>query len=59
MNTEVEVFEFEAPVFTPQPQPPGLGILRSIILVLMVMVGFAEALLIAGIALNKIGRAHV
>lgn len=43
--------ETPAPAFTPQPPPPGLGVLRTIILVLMVLVGSAEALLAAGVAL--------
>ena len=52
MNTEVELLDTGAPVFTPQPQPPGLGVLRTIILVLMILVGFAEALQAAGVALK-------
>lgn len=42
----------EAPVFTPQLPPPGLGVLRTIVLVLMVLVGTAEALLAAAAALG-------
>lgn len=49
MNTETEL---SAPVFTPRQPPPGLGVLRTVILVLMVLVGLAEALLAAGAALH-------
>lgn len=54
MNTETDLMETAAPVFTPQPPPPGLGVLRSIILALMVLVGSAELLLAAGVALRII-----
>ncbi len=50
MNPETELRE--APVFTPQPPPPGLGVLRTILLVLMVLVGLAEALLALAAALG-------
>ena len=42
----------EVPVFTPQPPPPGLGVLRTIILALMVLVGFGEAMLAAAALLG-------
>lgn len=50
MDPEIDFLE--APVFIPQQQPPGLGVLRSIVLVLMVLVGTAEALLAAAAALG-------
>lgn len=50
MNPENELRD--VPVFTPQPLPPGLGVLRTILLVLMVLVGLGEALLAAAIALG-------
>ncbi len=50
MNQETELQE--VPAFTPQPPPPGLGVVRTILLVLMVLVGFAEALLAAAAAMG-------
>lgn len=50
MDSEIDFLE--APVFIPQQPPPGLGVLRSIVLVLMVLVGMAEALLAAAAALG-------
>lgn len=38
-----------APAFVPQPPAPGLGVLRSIILALMIFVGTVDLLLFAGI----------
>ena len=52
MNTYNEPQTPAAPAFTPQPAPPGLGVLRTIVLILMVIVGSAELLLIAGVALG-------
>lgn len=52
MNTYDETPTISAPVFTPETPPPGLGVLRTIVLVLMVLVGSVEALLAAGIALH-------
>lgn len=52
MNTETDLIETAAPVFVPQPPPPGLGVLRGIILALMVLVGSGELLLAAGAALR-------
>lgn len=50
MNPENELRDI--PVFTPQPLPPGLGVPRMILLVLMVLVGLGEALLAAAAALG-------
>lgn len=40
-----------APPFTPQPPKPGLGVLRTILLALMVFVGTVELLLFGGLYL--------
>ena len=50
MDPEIDFLK--APAFIPQPPPPGLGVLRSIVLALMVLVGMAEGLLAAAAALG-------
>lgn len=39
------------PPFTPQPPPKGLGVVRTLVLVLMGMIGILELLLFLGICL--------
>lgn len=42
-----------APVFTPQPPPKGLGAVRTLILILMGMVGVLELVLFLGLWLAR------